>query len=78
VNRVFYWMIVVALGFAAVRQLAYEARADLSPALLGLFDLAEPADGTKLVGPRSKPRSTGCSTAPRRPSSTWCCRSWAR
>jgi spore maturation protein SpmA len=51
VNRVFYWMIVVALGFAAVRQLAYEARADLSPALLGLFDLAEPADGTKLVAP---------------------------
>jgi spore maturation protein SpmA len=45
VNRVFYWMIVVAVAFAGVRQVAFELRADLSPAVLGFFDLLPPADG---------------------------------
>jgi spore maturation protein SpmA len=50
VNRVFYWMIVVAVAFAGARQLAYEARADLSPETLAFFDLVPPPDG-KLVAP---------------------------
>lgn len=49
-NRVFYWMIAVAVGFAGVRQLAYEGRASLSPELLAFFDLVPPADGA-LVAP---------------------------
>lgn len=38
-NRVFYWMIAVALLFAGARQLVYEGRADLSPEVLAAFDV---------------------------------------
>jgi spore maturation protein SpmA len=50
VNRVFYWMVAIAVAFAGVRQVVFELRADLDPAVLGFFDLLPPAEG-ELQGP---------------------------